>query len=199
MSATTGNYVGDLMKVLAVNSQASAYEMRPVVRREAPGTGPHDDETGLIGSVTTARAGQHPRIRLTPFSSGPPGTPFHMRVTGWSLGRDRTDADPNRIVWMEHGIADFLCVTGPFPGKPTSVQQLPADRTLDPSEFLCDTIGLLKGSLGVGDAQGDLVSYGPGWNVAAHVSLALAGFKPFKVQFASPDVPLEMNAFWVPC
>lgn len=200
MSQTTGGYVGDLARVLTVNSQATQFESRPVVRREPPGTGENADETGLVGGTSiVTRAGQFPRVRLVPFATGGPDVPFYMRVTGFYMVR-KNDADPNQVVWIELPIADFVCVTGNLPGKSNRPgQQVPVDRVLKPSEFLCDEILLMNGSLGVGDAQGDLVSYGPGMLVPAHVSLALSGVKPFKVQFASPDRPLEMNAFWVPC
>lgn len=132
------------------------------------------------------------RLFLMPYAEGGVGSQFSLRVYAW---RDffLPTGDPATQVWIPHLLAEFACTTCNQGGPVT--QEITSSALLKPSEFLCDTISLTQGSLGV---DGFVTSTGPGTNLVAFALLDLTACRRFQFDFQWADTSnnIGMNCLW---
>lgn len=163
-----------LMAALATASTAIA----PVAPMAIRTTEPTDDGTWEMGQggVTTAS-----HVRVIPFSDGPAGTQFRIRVWGWLI----YGTDPNTRVYLPSLLVQLTCTTGEIPGPSTPF--LP--RVLPDVNRCCDVLSVDLGSVGTGS----LDVPGPGY--LANALVEVKGAKKVQFEFEQID-PVSMNALW---
>lgn len=146
-----------------------------------------------VGSFTVGHEGMFApgRVHLMPFLQGNPSQNFSMRVYGW-YGITVPDSGINHAVWVPALLAELACTSCTINGPSNPAPGNPTPRILGPDEFLCDTIVLTQGNLGV---NGYINSTGPGTNLVASAMLDLAGCRYFSLDFQQTD-PVGMNTLF---
>ncbi len=186
----------ELAKALVINSQATQpmQTLRPLNHDPMLDVNPASPTQGLLtegfnGVWSAGYGGLECAYRLfvQPYANGDAGSLFWMRLWGWRpIGND-----PSTFVWVNHLLVELACKTGEIPG-PSNDSDLKTNRTLLKTERLCDTIGLVRGSVGTGEIVSD------GGNYPAHALIDLRGCRRFQFEFQQNDDPavITMNALW---
>lgn len=128
------------------------------------------------------------KLFVQPYCMGLTGSRFSLRLYGWrgaenNAGAARSGA--NSQVWLPYLLAELACVACARQGPPG------AQRIVQASENMCDTITLTRGALG---AAGEIVS-NPGTGLIAFAQVELRGAKFFSFDFKTTD-PVPMNALF---
>lgn len=193
-------YAGDWRRVFTTNVSNGEWDsIRPQSRKERPGTGSWEDETGIVTQTFgTGVRQQLSRIKVMPFATGSPGDDFQIRLSGWSLARGDA-ADGSLDVWIRSGLADLVCIIGDFPGPSLDHPNSEIVLAQGPHERLCEAIALTAGSLGYSEPVGEIMNF-PGRLQAAWFSCSLGGAQFWQMELAtgSQEKLFEMNAYWAP-
>lgn len=175
-----------LDKALASNSSAATFATFELVAAD-PTLG---DSTGtyLAGGEFGSTAPN--RVRILPFCEGNAGAAFSVRVFAWLRMNNQTNYS-DRMIWLPVLLAEFACVSCNRSGPPVAYPG-PSRSLIKETEYFCDTITLVQGTLG---KDGYITSTGPGTDLIASVMLDLQGCRRFQFDFAQTD-PVNMNALY---
>lgn len=200
---------GPFTSVLATNHPATPFER----------VTPFDNRPRVTAATTSAAGVQNDGVLnlasgfnstynwllLVPYADGGnPGEQFSMRL--WGLRRAGNDSDPNRVVWINYLIGEYLCTLtdqpGPVPSQATNPQPI-LGRFLLPTENLCDTITVTHGNPGLTSivtSPGSDAGFTPGFTgLTASILQECYGSQEVYFDFQPENgFTGTMNCFWSP-
>ena len=176
--SVSGSY--PLNKALALgNSTAGTFYPLLPSRSMPSGDGVYD--AGLAGMYSPRQ------VLLLPYADGSVGSSFSLRLYGWR----NVGPDPNTWVWVPMLLVELSCTTCIAAGPVPPFGTLSVASILD-SERFCDTLAVVNGSVGPGEAE--LVQQ-PGTDLIGFAVVYLRGCQRFQFDFQQTD-PVGMNCLW---
>lgn len=134
------------------------------------------------------------RVQMCPFADSP-GATFSMRLWMWREATQPGQSGYVMPVWVPVFIAEFSCTSGTIGGVATKGPPGPSPFVLPDNAYLCDTITLVQGALGL---TGLVNSTGPGTNLPAYALAEILGARFVTYDFQQND-NVGMNSLWCFC
>ena len=131
------------------------------------------------------------RVQVCPFSDSP-GTNFSMRLWMWREATQPGQSGTFLPVWVPVFVAEFACTSGTTGGVATKGPAAPSPYVLPDTAYLCDTITLVQGAVGL---TGLVNSTGPNTNLPAYFLAEILGCRFFTFDFQQTD-NVGMNALY---
>ena len=135
------------------------------------------------------------RIKVVTYADQP-GCQFSTRVWTWREAVQPGQSGQNPPVWIPEFLAEFACVSGSLQGVSNPGPTInPSQYVLPDTQYLCDTMALIQGSLGL---TGLMNSTGPGTNLPAYALMEILGARFVTFDFQQSD-QVGMNALFCFC
>lgn len=193
---------GPFAKALLVNHPAAPFDaVTPFASEPFRTASSQSDGDGVIDLAVNF--GLAPNwLLIVPYGEGEPGEQFSMRLWGFRRFTGE-DSGPDRVVWMNYLLGEFLCTICAQPG-PSYVQASNTPPILGkfllPTENLCDTITLTHGVANLTSivtSPGSDTGFTPGQtNLTASVLQDTLGCQKIYFDFQPENGTPTMNCGW---